>query len=52
VNRPFFTVDAARLSNGSWIIMEVGDGQVSALPDGVSADAFWAGMLGNDVKPA
>ncbi|XVJ60112.1 MAG: ATP-grasp domain-containing protein [Tepidisphaera sp.] len=52
VSRPFFTVDAARLSSGSWIIMEVGDGQVSALPDGVSTDAFWTGMLGSDAKPA
>lgn len=29
----FFTVDIAKKSNGEWIIMELGDGQVSGLQE-------------------
>ncbi|MBA2884932.1 ATP-grasp domain-containing protein [Clostridium beijerinckii] len=29
----FFTADIAKKANGEWIIMELGDGQVSGLQD-------------------
>lgn len=34
----FFTMDIAKLENGSWTILELGDAQVSALPE--QADRF------------
>ncbi|MFS0553488.1 ATP-grasp domain-containing protein [Brevibacillus sp. 179-C9.3 HS] len=34
----FFTMDIAKLENGSWTILELGDAQVSALPE--QADPF------------
>ena len=43
VDRPFFTVDGARREDGGWIVMEVGDGQVSALPDAMSPAEFYRG---------
>jgi hypothetical protein len=30
----FFTMDIALRTNGEWIVMELGDGGVSGLPDG------------------
>lgn len=44
VKRPFFTVDGARKEDGEWIVMEVGDGQVSALPDAMTPREFWRGV--------
>lgn len=38
---PFYTVDFAELSDGSWKIIETGDGQVSGLPDELNADEFF-----------
>lgn len=32
---PFFTMDLAQAEDGHWFIMELGDGQVAGLPDGV-----------------
>lgn len=46
VKRPFFTVDGARKENGEWVVMEVGDGQVSALPDAMGAGEFYRGIMG------
>ncbi|MEK3873410.1 MULTISPECIES: ATP-grasp domain-containing protein [unclassified Paenibacillus] len=30
----FFTMDIAKTEAGGWIVIEVGDGQVSGLPEG------------------
>lgn len=45
VKRPFFTVDGARKEDGEWVVMEVGDGQVSALPDAMGAGEFYRGVV-------
>ncbi len=34
INSQFYTMDVAQRRDGSWIILELGDGQVSALPEG------------------
>ena len=33
VKSNFFTIDVAKKSDGEWIVMELGDGQVSGLQD-------------------
>ena len=38
---PFYTVDYGELSDGSWKILEVGDGQVSGLSDNQDAKTFF-----------
>jgi len=38
---PFYTVDYAELKDGSWKIIEVGDGGVSGLSDGQNAEGFY-----------
>lgn len=37
----FFTMDIAQKINGEWIIMELGDGQVSGLPDNADKNQFY-----------
>jgi hypothetical protein len=39
---PFVTIDVARLEDGSWKIVETGDGQVSGLPLGFDQERFYA----------
>jgi hypothetical protein len=41
VKSNFFTMDIAKRKNGGWIIMELGDGQVSGLPDNADKDIFY-----------
>jgi len=41
---PFYTVDYGELSDGSWKILEVGDGQVSGLSDNQDTKAFFRGI--------
>lgn len=38
----FFSMDIARTKSGEWIVMEVGDGQVTGLPDTIEATPFYA----------
>jgi hypothetical protein len=38
----FFCMDIARTAAGEWIVMEVGDGQVSGLPDSILPIDFYA----------
>lgn len=45
INRPFYTIDLAMTVEGEWIVIEVGDGQVSALPDSLSPGNFYAALL-------
>ncbi|MCJ0554048.1 ATP-grasp domain-containing protein [Enterococcus cecorum] len=46
---PFYTVDYAELADGSWIVIEAGDGQVSGLSDHQDRVAFM-GMLSEAMK--
>jgi hypothetical protein len=41
VRSPFFSCDVARQTNGSWIIIELGDGQVSGLPERCNVTEFY-----------
>lgn len=41
VTSNFFTMDIATKRNGDWVIIELGDGQVSGLPDHASKDDFY-----------
>ena len=41
---PFYTVDFAELADGSWKILEAGDGQVSGLSDNQNARAFFRAL--------
>jgi len=40
-----FTVDCVLKKDGSWICIEVGDGQVSALPDRANKKEFYSNLL-------
>lgn len=44
VQSNFFTVDIAKKANGEWIIMELGDGQVSGLQD-YEAKGFYKDLI-------
>lgn len=46
IDRPFFTIDVAMTDGGEWMVIEVGDGQVSALPDSLDASSLYAGLVG------
>lgn len=41
LNSPFYTVDYAELSDGSWVILEAGDGSVSGLSDFQDYNSFF-----------
>lgn len=49
---PFFTADVAQLENGEWMIIEMGDGGVSALPPLVEPTMFYELLLGRQVDDA
>lgn len=40
----FFTMDIAKVENNGWIIMELGDGQVSGLPNCADVECFYRGI--------
>ncbi|HEY1171101.1 MAG TPA: ATP-grasp domain-containing protein [Verrucomicrobiae bacterium] len=40
----FITLDVARQMDGSWIVIETGDGGVSALPEGMRAEVLYKGF--------
>ncbi|MED4955438.1 ATP-grasp domain-containing protein [Paenibacillus sp. FSL R5-0527] len=42
----FFTIDIAKTEAGEWIVIEVGDGQVSGLPEKVSVEEFYKSIKG------
>ena len=44
VRSRFFTMDLARQRDGGWMIVEVGDGQVSGLPRESDADRFYEAL--------
>ena len=37
----FFTMDVAKMKNGGWVIMELGDGQVAGLPDNANKNDYY-----------
>ena len=41
---PFYTVDYAELTDGSWKVIEAGDGQVSGLSDNQDYKAFFRAL--------
>lgn len=41
VKSSFFSMDIAKTEKGEWIIMELGDGQVSGLPENLDAEIFY-----------
>ena len=41
LDSPFYTVDYAELKDGTWKIIEVGDGSVSGLSDGQDPEHFF-----------
>lgn len=44
LSSPFYTVDFAELEDGSWKIIEAGDGQVSGLSDNQNAETFYRAL--------
>lgn len=38
---PFISMDVAREESGGWIVIEVGDGGVSGMPDGIESKEFY-----------
>lgn len=47
----FATADFARLAEGGWLLLEVGDGQVSGLPDRADAKALYQALFRAEVVP-
>lgn len=45
INSNFFTMDIAKMENGDWIIMELGDGQVAGLPDNADRNEFYDNLI-------
>lgn len=45
VRSRFYTMDLARRRDGSWLILELGDGQVASLPERADIEAFYAALL-------
>jgi hypothetical protein len=46
VESSFFTMDIAQKTDGNWIIVELGDGQVAGLPDLADRTEFYEGLRG------
>lgn len=51
VESRFFTMDIARQQNGEFIIIELGDGQVSGLPDKLDPNVFYSRLQTVFVQP-
>jgi hypothetical protein len=49
IDSQFFTMDVAKTQTGEWMVMELGDAQVAALPDNIDAGAFVEALV-NSVK--
>jgi hypothetical protein len=47
----FFSLDIAQCADGSWTIIELGDGQVSGLPDSLVPDIFYRKLLDHERLP-
>lgn len=42
----FFSMDIAKTKGGDWIVMEIGDGQVSGLPEAIDPREFYSRLAG------
>lgn len=42
---PFITTDVALRKDGKWRVIEVGDGQVSGMPEGTDATELWKSLI-------
>lgn len=47
VKSRFFTMDVAKRKNGEWLIVELGDGQVSGLPEKANVEEFYRAVMAN-----
>lgn len=47
VESRFFTMDVAKRKNGDWLIVELGDGQVSGLPEKANVEEFYRAVIAN-----
>ena len=47
VESNFFTMDVAQKENGDWLIVELGDGQVSGLPEKANVKQFYESLFDN-----
>jgi hypothetical protein len=45
VRSRFFTMDVARRTDGEWIVVELGDGQVAGLPESADPQAFYRALV-------
>jgi hypothetical protein len=45
IDSPFFTMDIAKTAEGKWLIIELGDGQVSGLPYNADLSNFYSIIL-------
>lgn len=45
IDSNFFSMDIAKIENGEFVIMELGDGQVSGLPDNANLQKFFESIL-------
>jgi hypothetical protein len=43
-------MDVAETAAGEWIVMEVGDGQVSGLPESIASSTFYAALAAGLVQ--
>lgn len=41
IDNNFFTMDIARREDGNWVVIELGDGQVSGLPERRDTASFY-----------
>ncbi len=41
----FFSMDIAQKDSGEWIIMELGDGQVTGIPDNIDSNIFYKNLI-------
>lgn len=51
VQSRFFTMDVARTRRGDWMIVELGDGQVAGLPEGVDPGNLFRGLRAHLTRP-
>jgi hypothetical protein len=47
VRSRFFTMDVAQLSDGSWMIIDLGDAQIASIPTTANLDAVFHGLAGS-----
>ncbi len=45
VQSRFFTMDVAKKLDGTWMIVELGDGQVAGLPYNADVNSFYSGLI-------